>query len=65
MNLKFLNFRNKKVLVTGYAGFKGSWLTSWLLLLGAKVMRVSIDMPTNPSHFKTIKLKNKGNLGIK
>ena len=24
-------FQNKKVLVTGNAGFKGSWLTLWLL----------------------------------
>ena len=59
MDRKFLNFRNKKVLVTGHTGFKGSWLTSWLSLLGSKVMGISIDIPTNPSHFKTIKLKNK------
>jgi len=59
MTQNFLNFKNKKVLVTGHTGFKGSWLTSWLLLLGAKVMGISIDLPSNPSHFKTIKLKNK------
>ena len=59
MTQNFLNFKNKKVLVTGLTGFKGSWLTSWLLLLGAKVMGISIDLPSNPSHFKTIKLKNK------
>ena len=28
------NFKNKKVLITGYTGFKGSWLTMWLLKLG-------------------------------
>jgi CDP-glucose 4,6-dehydratase len=54
-------FKNKKVLVTGHTGFKGSWLTSWLVLLGAKVIGISINIPTNPSHFQTIKLKNKIN----
>ena len=52
-------FKNKIVLVTGHTGFKGSWLTSWLTLLGAKVIGLSIDVPSNPSHFKVIKLKEK------
>ena len=30
-------WKNKKVLITGHTGFKGSWLTSVLLKLGAKV----------------------------
>ena len=30
-------FRGKTVLVTGHTGFKGSWLSAWLNLLGAKV----------------------------
>jgi GDP-D-mannose dehydratase len=34
-------YRNKKVLVTGNTGFKGSWLTVWLLMLGAKVYGLS------------------------
>ena len=58
--LNFLKqFKNKKVLVTGHTGFKGSWLTLWLVLLGAKVMGLSVNVPSNPSHFKAIKLKNK------
>ena len=52
-------FKNKTVLVTGHTGFKGSWLTLWLTLLGAKVIGVSINIPSKPSHFKVIKLKNK------
>ena len=63
--MKKLNFykqyKNKKVLVTGHTGFKGSWLTSWLVLLGAKVTGLSLYVPTNPSHFKAIKLQNKIN----
>jgi CDP-glucose 4,6-dehydratase len=57
----YSQYKNKKVLVTGHTGFKGSWLTSWLVLLGAEVIGLSIDIPTNPSHFKAIKLQNKIN----
>ena len=52
-------FKNKTVLVTGHTGFKGSWLTLWLVLLGAKVIGLSINIPTNPSHFRAIKLQDK------
>ena len=30
-------YQNKKVFVTGHTGFKGSWLSAWLLKLGATV----------------------------
>ena len=53
------NFKNKKILITGHTGFKGSWLSAWLVLLGAKVIGVSIDIPSTPSHFEAIGLKNK------
>jgi len=52
-------FKGKKVIVTGHTGFKGSWLSLWLNLLGAKVIGISNNIPTNPSHFEAIKLKNK------
>jgi len=52
-------FRNKTVLVTGHTGFKGSWLTSWLTLLGSKVIGLSINIPSYPSHFKALKLEKK------
>ena len=45
-------YKNKRVLVTGHTGFKGSWLSEWLLLLGADVAGFSIDVPTHPSHFE-------------
>ncbi len=39
----FNNFyRNKRVLVTGHAGFKGSWLSLWLSQLNAKVAGYSL-----------------------
>jgi CDP-glucose 4,6-dehydratase len=49
-------FKNKTVLITGHTGFKGSWLSLWLLSLGAKVVGVSNDIPTEPSHFIEIGL---------
>ena len=50
-------FKNKKILITGHTGFKGSWLTFWLKSLDAKICGVSKDVPTNPSLFNTLKLK--------
>jgi CDP-glucose 4,6-dehydratase len=52
-------FRNKKVLITGHTGFKGSWLTAWLLQCGAKIVGISKDIPTKPSMFESLNLKNK------
>ncbi len=43
---------NKKILLTGHTGFKGSWLTLWLTRLGAEVIGYSLDPPTNPSLFE-------------
>tara|TARA_B110000483_G_scaffold68389_1_gene85430 strand:+ start:207 stop:1286 length:1080 start_codon:yes stop_codon:yes gene_type:complete len=50
-------FKNKKIIVTGHTGFKGSWLTLCLNLLGAKVLGISKDYPTSPSHFKDLNIK--------
>lgn len=36
-------FKNKRVLVTGHTGFKGSWLSIWLHELGADVIGVSLE----------------------
>lgn len=44
-------YRGKRVLITGHTGFKGSWLTMWLLHLGAEVAGYSDTVPTNPAHF--------------
>jgi CDP-glucose 4,6-dehydratase len=46
MNKKFNNlkkfWKNKKVFITGHTGFKGSWLTIFFHLLGAKVYGYSL-----------------------
>jgi CDP-glucose 4,6-dehydratase len=57
-------YKNKKVLITGHTGFKGSWLTSWLLNLGAEVAGYSVDIPTNPSHFDKLNIEKKINHNI-
>ena len=57
-------FYNKKVLITGHTGFKGSWLSLWMHKLGANVIGISKDIPTKPSHYlssglnKFVKNKN-------
>ncbi|MFT5103840.1 MAG: CDP-glucose 4,6-dehydratase [Candidatus Latescibacterota bacterium] len=52
-------YQNKKVLVTGHTGFKGGWLTTWLLKLGAKVSGVSNVIPTSPSMFVELGLNER------
>jgi CDP-glucose 4,6-dehydratase len=49
-------YRGRRVLVTGHTGFKGSWLTTWLLKLGAEVIGVSKDIPTQPAMFEQLAL---------
>lgn len=51
-------YKNKNVLITGHTGFKGSWLSLWLSKLGANVIGVSNLIPSDPSHFNAINLKN-------
>ncbi len=51
-------YKNKKVLVTGHTGFKGSWLTIWLLNLGAKVIGYALDPQTEKDNFVLSGLKN-------
>ena len=49
-------WKNKKVLLTGHTGFKGSWLSIWLKKLGAELVGFSKDIPTKPSLFEVAKV---------
>ena len=62
---KITNFyKNKKVFVTGATGFKGSWLCSWLLHMGAKVYGSGFSPNQNKNLFYKLKLEKKIKLGI-
>jgi CDP-glucose 4,6-dehydratase len=52
-------YHQKRVLVTGHTGFKGSWMSQWLTMLGAKVTGYSLYLPSHPCHFSTINLENR------
>ena len=49
-------WKNKKVLLTGHTGFKGSWLSIWLKKLGVELVGFSKDIPTKPSLFEVAKV---------
>lgn len=49
-------YRNRRVLLTGHTGFKGSWLAYWLQKLGAEVCGYALAAPTDPSHWELLGL---------
>jgi CDP-glucose 4,6-dehydratase len=49
-------YKNKRILVTGHTGFKGSWLVLWLQMLGAKVSGISLPADTSPNHWDLLGL---------
>ena len=53
------HLKNKKIIITGHTGFKGSWLTLWCILSGAKVIGISDYLTSSPSHFKKLQLHKK------
>ena len=56
MNLKKF-FNNKKILITGHTGFKGSWLVHWLSRYNVKIMGISLDSNEKLGLFKFINKK--------
>ena len=58
-------YRGKTVMITGHTGFKGSWLSEWLCMLGANVVGYSLKPDpkldpchTTPSHFLELGLRD-------
>ena len=50
-------WKNKKVLITGHTGFKGSWMTLILSNLGAKIYGYALNPISEPNFFDGLKLK--------
>ena len=46
------NYKNRKVLITGHTGFKGSWMCKVLSMAGANVTGYALKPPTEPSLFQ-------------
>ena len=51
-------FNGKTILVTGHTGFKGSWLVTWLEMLGANVHGLSLDPSAVNFHWSKLSLGN-------
>jgi len=48
MQSLFSFYKDKKILITGHTGFKGSWLAIWLQSMGAEVVGLALD-PFSPN----------------
>lgn len=48
----FSFYKNKRVLITGHTGFKGTWLTKILLRFGAQVTGYALEPPGQPNLFE-------------
>ncbi|MFI3300979.1 MAG: CDP-glucose 4,6-dehydratase [Candidatus Gastranaerophilales bacterium] len=51
-------YKNKTILVTGHTGFKGSWLSIWLTMLGANVVGYALEPYSQRSNYVASKLEN-------
>lgn len=51
-------WKDKKVLITGHTGFKGSWLSLWLQECGAELIGYSVGIPTTPSLFDVARVSD-------
>lgn len=47
-------YQNKKILVTGHTGFKGSWLVKWFEMLGSEIYGISLAPNIQPNHFSLV-----------
>lgn len=58
-NIEF--YKNRRVLITGHSGFKGSWMCQLLIMAGAQVTGYALDAPTDPNLFDMCRIAEKIN----
>ena len=56
-------YKNRKVLITGHTGFKGSWLAFWLTQMGADVLGYALKPDTRPNHYSMLDLSIESVIG--
>ena len=57
MAISRIFWEEKTVLITGHTGFKGSWLSIWLNILGANLHGYALQPNTVPNMFETAGVK--------
>lgn len=55
----FNAYQGRRVFVTGHTGFKGSWLSEWLLLLGAEIHGYALDPEPGAVLFDQLELSRR------
>jgi CDP-glucose 4,6-dehydratase len=56
-------WRDRRVFLTGHTGFKGTWMSLWLRLLGAKVTGYALAPHTEPNMFDLAGVKSCSHIG--
>ena len=51
-------WNERRVLITGHTGFKGSWLSYWLTKLGANVTGVGLKPISTPALYDVLHLED-------
>ena len=52
-------YKGKRVFITGHTGFIGSWLTKLFTMLDANIFGYSLNHPTEPNMYESLKLGEK------
>jgi CDP-glucose 4,6-dehydratase len=58
------SFAGKRIFLTGHTGFKGAWLSEWLLGMGAQVYGFGLPPATKPALFNQLGLAGRVNHGL-
>ena len=52
-------YKDKRIFITGHTGFKGSWLSIWLNMMGADVIGYALEPYTKRDNYVITKLEEK------